>query len=115
MRQLAVITAALAVLVVGAADAAGYRFCGFSPSGVYQVRAWRPTTSCGFATNVMRAVRRHQIRVGGLKRGSRFTVRASSPATRRIYRVRCSVARTDAPFIRCTAGNGARVQLVAAA
>jgi hypothetical protein len=92
----------------------GMRYCGVSPSGTFQIRAPKATTSCPFAWATMRSVKRHQSYNGGLSYGERFRVRAYSWVTHRSYAMRCAVGRYLPAKVVCRAGNGAVVTMVAA-
>jgi hypothetical protein len=104
-----------AFTTLGLADAAqgGTRFCGVSPTGRYQIRANR-VTSCPFARRVTRRVAAYQRRHGGIRQGERFRVRAGSPVTGRVYRMRCRAARGLPYRVTCRGGRGALVRMVAA-
>ena len=88
------------------------RFVGVTPSGTYQVRATK-ITSTPFAMSTMRAAYRYQ-RAYGLGKGQRFTVRAYSTVTHRSYTMRCNVGSSYLNVIDCFGGTDAHVRMVAA-
>jgi hypothetical protein len=90
----------------------GLRNCGKAHPG-WTVYAERGTTSCRFARNVWRSVRRY-FRNRPIRPGHRFRVRAYSPVTRRRYRMRCAVApRHIGDVIVCSGARGANVRFEA--
>ena len=117
-----VITIVISIAMIGmlAADADahtpndGMRYCGVSPSGGYQIRAPKATTSCPFAMNTAYAVARYQYRTGAIYKGERFNVRAYSSVTHKTYTMRCAAARGFLHQVDCYGGNGAHMRGVAA-
>jgi hypothetical protein len=115
---------ALALIVVGAvvlasaapADASSRRYCGTTADGFPGVMAVGPTT-CGFARNVGTTFDRKRVRLIEWRRNMYMpkptSIRAWSSKTRRTYRMHCRPRlTTDSPYVSCTGGNDARVDLV---
>ena len=116
-KWIALIGMGAVVLVAAApADASPRRFCGTTADGFPGVMAVGPTT-CGFARNVGTGFDRKRVPLIEWRRGMYMPkptwVRAWSSKMHRTYRMHCRPRLTvDSPFVSCTGGNGARVDLV---
>jgi hypothetical protein len=116
-KAIALVTAGAVALVAAApADAASPRdYCGTTADGFPGVMAVGPTT-CGFASNVATTFDRKRVPLFEWRRNTYMPkptwIRAWSSTTRRTYRMHCRPRSGPSPFVTCTGGNGARVDLV---
>ena len=105
-----------ALAVSEAAEASTARYCGTTADGFPGLRALG-ATSCGFAKRVGNAWERKNVPSYEIRASMWMPrpawVRAYSPKMDRSYRMYCRpVLKRDSPFVMCTGGNGARVDLV---
>lgn len=118
-KAIALVTVGAVVLVAAApasAEASPRRYCGTTADGFPGVMAVGPTT-CGFARNVGTGFDSKRVPLiewrPSMYMPKPTRIRAWSSKTRRTYRMHCRPRlTTDSPFVSCTGGNGARVDLV---
>ena len=117
MRKGIVLIAAGAVVLVAAApaNAEASRYCGTTADGFPGIRAVGPTT-CAFARNVGTAFDRKRVPLFEWRQNTYMPrptwIRAWSSKMRRSYRMYCRPRSGPSPFVSCTGGNGARVDLL---
>jgi hypothetical protein len=117
-KAIALATVGAMVLVAAApasAEASPRRYCGTTADGFPGVLAVGPTT-CGFARNVAEASERKRVPLVEWRPNIWMprpkSLRAWSPKMRRAYRMHCRTRSGPSPFVSCTGGKGARVDLV---
>jgi hypothetical protein len=116
-KAIALIAVGAVVLVTAApADASPRRYCGTTADGFPGVMAVGPTT-CGFARNVGTTLDRQRVPLiewrPNMYMPKPTSIRAWSSKMGRTYRMHCRPRlTTDSPYLSCTGGNGARVDLV---
>jgi hypothetical protein len=119
-KGIALLATGLATLgafaVSEAAEASTARYCGTTADGFPGLRAVGPT-SCGFAKRVGNAWERKHVPLYEIRASMWMPrpawVRAYSPKMHWSYRMYCRTKLTrESPYVTCTGGNGARVDLV---